>query len=139
MSEYKLVIPGNTPSLKNSKQIFHKWITDKKTGQRKNVPFVTSSEQHKKWYPQAFEEVNNSPLVLKEWNYPLRISFHFIRETKETFDWINVAQAPLDLLKNARIIEEDDMLHVIPGDWSYEVHPGAACCILTIEEYGNSN
>lgn len=139
MSQYKLVIPGNTPSLKNNKQIYYKWTTDKKTGQRKQVPFVTSSETHKEWYPQAFEEVNNSPLVLKEWKYPLRISFHFIRATEQTFDYINIAQAPLDLLKQARIIEDDDMLHVVPGDWSYQVKADAACCILTIEESNDNN
>jgi hypothetical protein len=131
MGTFKLIIPGNTPSLKNSKQIF----TNKKTGK----PFVTSSENHKEWYPKAFEAANNSAFVLKEWNYPLRISFHFIRKTLHTFDYINIAQAILDLLVDTRIIEDDDMIHVIPGDWSYQVNPDAACCVLTIEEASGNN
>lgn len=126
MGTYKLVIPGNTPSLKNSKQIFINKKTEK--------PFVTSSQAVKSWYPGAFEAAAQSPLVMKEWKYPLQISFHFIRATEHHFDFINVSQAPLDLLVDARIIEDDDMLHVIPGDFSYQVKKDAACCILTIVE-----
>jgi len=126
MGTFKLILPGNTPSQKNSKDIF----TNKKTGK----PFITSSEAVKNWYPQAFEAANNSSLVLKEWQYPLRISFHFIRATNHHFDYANLCHAPLDLLVDTRIIEDDDMTHVIPGDWSYQINPDAACCILTIEE-----
>lgn len=127
MGTYKLVIPGNTPSLKNSKRI----ITTPK-GNKRLIP----SETYEKWRPLALEALYQSPLRHKAWNYPLRISFHFIRGTHHAFDYINIAQGPCDLLIEAGIIDDDDALHVIPGDFSHQYVANAACCILTIEEIG---
>lgn len=125
MSTYKIVIPGNTPSLKNSKQMVM-------TGDK---PRLISSKTYRNWMPGALYQLNTSPLVGKKWSYPLRISFHFIRDSRRKFDFINAAQGPCDLLIQAGIIEDDDMLHLIPGEFSYQVGPKeSACCILTITE-----
>lgn len=130
MGTYKLIIPGNTPSLKNSKRI----VTSPK-GKKRLIP----SETYENWRPQALEALYQSPLRHKEWNYPLRISFHFIRGTRHAFDYINVAQGPLDLLIEAGIIINDDALHVIPGEFSHQYKSDAACCILTIKEANGNN
>lgn len=128
MGIYKLVIPGNTPSLKNSKQ-----VVKTPQGKTRVIPSVT----YEKWKPAALEALYNSPLRHKEWKYPLRLSFHFIRDSERRFDYINIAQGPCDVMVQAGIIEDDDAHHVIPGDFSYQVVKDAACCIVTIEEWGS--
>lgn len=126
MPTYKLIIPGNTPSLKNSKQLV--W------GKGQDRPRLIASETYRAWKPQALCSLRQSPLVGKQWRYPLRVSFHFIRKDNRAFDHINIAQGPLDLMTEAGIIEDDSMKHVTPGDFSYQVKKDSPCVIVTIEE-----
>jgi len=131
MGTFKIILPGNTPSLKNSKQL----ITIEATGKKKLVP----SKTYNNWKPAALKALYETygDFRHKSWRYPLRISFHFIRANRHAHDYINSAQGPLDLLIEAGIIEDDDTLHVIPGEFSSQHNPSAACCILTIQEWGN--
>jgi len=50
------------------------------------------------------------------WNgtYPVEIKFFFFRDSMRRFDFDNTVQGSLDVLQQAKIIKQDDMLHVIP-------------------------
>ena len=46
--------------------------------------------------------------------YPVEIKFFFFREGKHRFDFDNAIQGSLDVLQQAKVIKNDDMIHVIP-------------------------
>ena len=46
--------------------------------------------------------------------YPVEISFFFFRDSMRRFDFDNTIQGSLDVLQQAKIIKQDDMVHVIP-------------------------
>lgn len=125
---YLLILPGNTPSLKNSKQIVHPG------GDRSRRPVIVPSKAYQKWSKAARKELKQSPFTGKKWRYPLRVSFHFVRKDDSTADYINLAQGPLDILKEAGIIQDDDMKCVIPSGFSYEVDKQHPCVVIIIEE-----
>ena len=106
-----ITIPGNTPSLKNSKQIV--W--------RYGQPRITASRVYKQWFMDALPQVmvqGIEPIT----EYPVRVDFHFFRANKRLFDFINLMQGPLDLLVEAEILKADDMRYVYPGqvDWTVD-------------------
>jgi hypothetical protein len=128
-----IYIPGNVPSLKNSKQIF----TNKKTGKS----FISSSELCKKYIEDKKTHLMTfKPRFLKlieGKSYPLTIQFFFIRDKHKPFDYGNITQIVLDCMtgnayypptkdkiinaerkiKRGRIrwIEDDDADHLIPN------------------------
>ena len=55
-------------------------------------------------------------------DYPVEISFFFFRDSMRRFDFDNAIQGSLDVLQKAKIIVQDDMLHVIPiiSGWSID-------------------
>lgn len=104
-------IKGNVPSLKNSKQLYK----NSKTGKS----FVTSSDLCKQYVkdteftwralrPQFLKLIASKPL-------PYKIQFIFIRDKHKAFDYINVAQMPLDLMQLYEWLPNDDNNHVIPN------------------------
>lgn len=119
-----ITIPGNTMSLKNSKRIIM-------AGGR---PRLLSSQPYEAWANHAGWELKASGLIDHKWRYPVTIHFHFVRATKQKFDYINLAQGPLDLLVQAGILKDDDMTHVIPGRFTWAVDKENPRCELTIEE-----
>ncbi len=79
--------------------------------------------------------LKTNALVGHPWRYPVRMSFHFVRETRRRFDYNNLTQGIEDLLQLAGIIEDDDMNHVIPGpDFSWSVDKNDPRTIVTIIE-----
>lgn len=106
-----IFIPGNVPSLKNSKQLFK----NKKTGRT----FITSSEYckryvketeiHYKIFTSKFHE------LIKGKERPYRIQLFFVREDKAVFDYINISQMVFDLMQKYNWIEKDDNRNVIPN------------------------
>jgi len=101
-----VVMPGNTYSKKNSKQI----IVNKATGKRQ----VISSKGYREWEEGVMWQLKTHPLIGRQWQYPLKVSFKFFRKTRRKFDYNNLSQGPLDILQKLGIIEDDDMNHVIP-------------------------
>lgn len=105
-----IFIPKNVPSLKNSKQLFK----NKKTGKN----FVTSSALCKNYTNQTdmfyvgFREKFLQLIKGKE--KPYKIKFQFIRDSQRRFDFINVVQAPLDLMIINKWIEDDCATEVVP-------------------------
>ena len=119
-----ITIQGSTPSLKNSKRIIH----------INRRPRIIPSTFFEAWAQRAIWDLKVSDLVGHDWAYPVKVSFHFYRRDRRKFDYINLAQGPLDLLVSAGILVDDDMKHVIPGDFSWEVDKTNPRCDLKIEE-----
>ncbi len=89
-----IYIPGNVPSLKNSKQIF----TNKQTGKQ----FITSSELCKEYFEKTkIHWITFKPRFLKMIEgkaYPLTVKLIFIRDKHKSFDYGNISQAVLDCM-----------------------------------------
>lgn len=127
-------MPGSTISSKN-----HKQIVFVQRGHGHKTPALISSKAYTIWAKEVKAALKTHPLRGAEWNYPLTIHFHFYRKTKAKFDYINMAQGPLDLLQELGIIEDDDMNHVVPGRFTWSVDKNNPRLIMTIEEAdGNS-
>lgn len=124
-AEFVVTIPGQTISLKNSKQIV---VTGK--GKRR----IIASEAYQSYANAALWQLKTNELIGHKWHYPLLLSFHFVRRDRRIFDHINLAQGPLDLLVEVGIIAADDMNHVIPAGFSWEVDKVNPRCIVTIQE-----
>ena len=146
-----IYIPGNVPSLKNSKQIF----TNKKTGKS----FITSSDLCKKYIEdKKMHLMTFKPRFLKlieGKSYPLTIQFFFIRDKHKSFDYGNITQIVLDCMtgnayypptrdklvnaerkakrESFRWIEDDDADHLVP-DYSagYGYDPKLAGVIIRV-------
>jgi Holliday junction resolvase RusA-like endonuclease len=106
-----ITIDGSTPPLKNSKRLV--WV--------KGRPRVIPSKRYKVWETAALAILKTSDLVDHKWQYPVTIDFHFYRPSKRRFDYINLAQGPLDVLVAVGILADDDMKHVVPGEWGWSV------------------
>lgn len=128
-----IFIPGDVPSLKNSKQLFK----NKRTGKN----FITSSDACKEYidntkihwqvFRHRFKE------MIKHKTYPLTIQLIFIRSEKRMFDYGNISQIVWDCMtgsiyykktKNKELnkaitkrrldfswIDDDDCDHLIPN------------------------
>lgn len=91
-----ITIKGDCPSKKNQKQIFHNKFTGK--------PFITTSEVYKRWYPQAFSQLQGVQPVQEVG--PVELTFY--PATKRKSDLTNRADSIMDLLVDAKIIEDDN-------------------------------
>lgn len=65
-------------------------------------------------------------------NYPVKIEFFFYRRTKRVFDYINMAQGPLDLLVDVGIIPDDSVRYVIPVFTGWAVDKQNPRVVITI-------
>lgn len=120
----RITLPGDTPSLKNSKRIF------RFGGNTRIVP----SEAYQRWAGPLLMLLKSCELVGRDWRYPVRIDFCFCRKTRRHFDYINLGQGPLDLLVEAGVLKDDDMDHVVPGSWDWTIDKDNPRVELTIRE-----
>jgi len=117
-----IFIPGNCPSLKNSKIKTSRGIFPSKTVKSYltdlGIQKYSASRKEVVGYarkPNKFEELRevfNKALEGKE--PPIEIGFHFVRKTKHKFDFNNANQIIADLLTAHGIIEDDNMDWFIP-------------------------
>lgn len=110
----EIFIKGNVPSSKNSKQITRSGILiSSKTVQRYNKEFghQWADKELKKQFKEAIDKMVK----------PYRIGFYFNRSTKRLFDYVNVAQYPLDLMVKNGWLEDDNCMEVIPVFLGHEV------------------
>jgi hypothetical protein len=113
-----IFIPGNMPSLKNSKVkgIYHpKTVT--KYLRSLNIQTYSSSKKTVKGYrdpnrPNLFIKYIGD--YFKEIEYPVVIGTHFVRKSKHRFDIINAQQLIFDLLTAHNYIEDDNANCIIP-------------------------
>lgn len=64
-------------------------------------------------------------------------SLPFYRATRRKFDHLNIAQGPLDLMVEAGILADDDMIHVLPGCFEWSVDKDNPRVEVVISEVDN--
>jgi len=142
--------PGNTPSLKNNKDIVEMWITSslcckapvRREGKGKFMkaycegcgnqtrmkrPIITSSKRVKE-YIKALEGclLQNKPkfiMNLKNSSKPYIVGFYFIRATRHRFDFGNAMEVLLDAFTEYGYWEDDNMDVVMNFPLGYHVDP----------------
>ena len=92
---FQIIITGDVPSKKNSKQIIS----------IRGRPLIISSQNHKNWHTQAISQLYGIKPVDKEIK---SIELIFYPSTKRKADSTNKAESIMDLLVDARIIEDDN-------------------------------
>lgn len=112
-------IPGNVPSSKTSQIKTQRGIF-KSRAVSKYLQFIgvkryssRSGVENYKRRPNIFD----TPELREEFFglcYPVTLGVHFVRKTKGRFDFINACQIIFDLLVAHRILEDDDMDHLLP-------------------------
>ena len=119
-------IPGNVPSLKNSRVGTSHGNFPSKTVQK----YLRSLGIKKCSAKNGVEHYARRPATLQcilkvtffGWHpkYPVKVGFHFIRGTRHKFDYINAKQIIQDLLVAYRVLQDDDADHLIPYVWEIE-------------------
>lgn len=117
-----IFVPFSTPSLKNSKVKTSKGIFSSKTVVKYlrllGIQSYSSSKRTVKGYvsrPNLFEELRPQfEEAIKDIEPPYDVGFHFIRESKRTFDFNNVNQIVADLMTAHCFIEDDDIKNFLP-------------------------
>jgi len=117
----KVFIPGNVPSLKNSKVKTSRGIFPSKTVSKylakQGVKSYSVSKKTVEDYKTRDNEFRKTSTPLKqviEKDKPNVVYFHFVRDSKRRFDFHNAVQIIADLLVAHDIIEDDDMTCFIP-------------------------
>jgi Holliday junction resolvase RusA-like endonuclease len=93
ISNYKLT--GETPSKKNSR-------IGLRSG--KNIP----SERYQKWKKAKYIELLHQGILCPPIDKPLKIDFFFYHADNRTHDTDNQISSILDLLKDAKVIKDDN-------------------------------
>jgi hypothetical protein len=99
-------IKNNVPSSKNSKR----W-----TGK-----MLISSKLTLKYYNDASKQLTElktnfkTELSKRSLSKPLLVGFHFVRDSKRKYDWINPLQTIQDFLVKNEIIEDDNVFEMFP-------------------------
>jgi hypothetical protein len=129
--ELTIFIKGNIPSLKNSKikgkfpsKTVMKWLRlygiQSYSASRKEVKFF-------KTIPKKYNFEDIASPLKKCTDYPLKLGFHFIRDSKRNWDFGNACQIVQDLLVAFDYIPDDNVNYVLPFPleidgkyWSYD-------------------
>jgi len=144
--ETSIFIPGQIPSLKNSKIKTSKGIFPSKTvmnwlrtfgiqsysAHRKEVKFFKTIKGK-----YDFKEIC-SPLFEQELEYPIKLGFHFIRKTKGGWDFNNANHIITDLFTAFNFIPDDNVFYILPfpmemngNYWSYDKEtPGVFITVI---------
>lgn len=113
-----IFIPGNIPSLKNSKingrfysKTVAKWL------RTFGIQSYSASRKEVKYYKRVarlynIEEIL-SPLKART-DYPLLLGMHFVRGSKHQWDFNNGTHVVLDLMTALDIIPDDSVEYILP-------------------------
>jgi Holliday junction resolvase RusA-like endonuclease len=112
-------IPGRARSKKNSKQIFRT---------KQGRPFITTSNEYKKWSVFASTFVARARNTIKTIDTPVRLEIigHYANK-KHQQDADNLAASICDILQDCDVIKNDSLFHelfvkkVYEGDQDYVV------------------
>lgn len=154
-----IYIKGNTPSLKNSKEIFQVF-TKQSECCKTNGGFMTKEDgtwkctkcgnpaiRHTKPIlvkakrVSEFEKAHQDDFVkqLDTWKSiiidkkrPYRIGMYFIRDSFRLFDYVNASQVLLDMMTTAGYYIDDNVLWANPEFLGYHVDSDRACAIIVI-------
>jgi len=123
-----IFIPGNVPSLKNSKRII------KCGGMSRLVP----SKAHEDYVKAVEWELKAKGLAFRRMAQglpkPLYVLLRFIRNSRHKFDFTNATDTVQDLIVNAGWIDDDNVTEMIPfyAGYAYDKeNPGVYISILT--------
>ena len=105
-----IFIAGNVPSSKNSKRWTGKMLINSKTVM--NYIKATKSQ-----YVRNRDKFLEMTAGLE---YPVVVSFKFIRGSRHKFDYINPAQTVQDLMVKNEWIEDDNANYIIPSFEEFE-------------------
>ena len=122
MKEKLIFIPFNVPSLKNSKVKTSRGIfaspTVKKYLSLLGIQSYSSGKKIVKGYVKRenlFEKLRSEfERELKGKTEPYNFGFHFVRDSRRSFDFNNANQIIADLLVAHDIIEDDNMNYFLP-------------------------
>ena len=108
MSEIKITIDGNTPSKKNSRNIFVK------NGRIINIP----SPKYNTWHESALWQLKTQQVPKLEPNYKIQVVFYFKDNRSRDLD--NSLASICDVLQDAEIIKGDNWqnlneIHIFAG------------------------
>jgi len=115
-------IPGNTASLKNSKIATSNGVFMSKTVTKYlrnlNIQYYSPSKKYVKEYvdinrPNLFKQAFKNANWVKP-DKQIVLGMHFVRGTRHKWDFVNIAQCPLDLMTAHDFIEDDNMYFVVP-------------------------
>lgn len=112
----------NVPSLKNSKIKTSRGIFHSKTVAKYlrllGIQKYSASKQLVIGYktrPNLFQPIANElKKQVSKQEYPIKIGFHFVRDSKRKFDFHNAVQIIADLLVAHKVIKDDNMDCFIP-------------------------
>lgn len=122
VNEDLIFIKFNVPSLKNSKVKTSRGIFASKTVQKYlgslGIQSYSSGRKEVKGFvrrPNLFEELRPQfEIQLEGKEPPYDIGFHFVRDSKRSFDFNNATQIIADLMVAHNIIEDDNMNYFLP-------------------------
>lgn len=118
-----IFIPGNIPSLKNSKVWTGKYLVHNPTVTRW---FAHIGHRHKKGEPCANlgcvwnAEKRNFVYPIQGMKYPLKVGLRFVRDSKRRFDYINAAQVVQDMMVEHGWLPDDNADYLVPVFLPYE-------------------
>lgn len=121
--EYRFFIPENVPSSKNSKVYTGKFLVWSKAAQK----YKKETEKYWKQYSQEFNT------LYCENDFPLTVSFKFIRKSRHLFDYPNPLQTVLDLMVLYKWIPDDNADIILPVFEPYEynkLNPGVIITLI---------
>lgn len=122
--EGAVFLPGNVPSLKNSKVMTSKGIFSSKTVVKYlrflGIQTYSASKKEVKEYKDPsrlniFRVICNT--LIKEPIYPVLIYTHFVRDSKRKCDFNNMTQILADLLTAHDFIPDDNMDYIYFVPW----------------------
>lgn len=131
----RIFIPGNVPSLKNSKQIIQIPI---KGGCGKKRPMLTSSKSVKAYERNTlmYWKINASKFREEaKWHQgkPLNVAFKFLRGSKHKFDYTNALDTVQDLMVRYGWIPDDNADEILPVIKPYEYNKSTPGVLIWIE------
>lgn len=120
-SSITLVLTGQTPSQKNSKQI----LTNRRTGR----PFISSNERVKAWQASAQAE-----LIAQNWRVTgkVRVYYHFYVKDNVRRDLDNMIASVNDALQAAGVVEDDRWQVLSIGGAHAEIDKADPRAVITL-------
>ena len=120
-----IFIRGSVPSSKNTKQWTGRYLVWSKAAQK----YVKDTESQ--WISNKEEWLR----LIEGKQFPIKVSFKFIRKTKHKFDYINPLQTILDLMVKYEWIPDDNADIILPVFEQYEYdkdNPGVEINFLNL-------
>jgi len=108
-------IPGNTPSLKNSKRIVRMGKMTKLIPSKRHEEYEKETEVFYSMLTEKFKRHTSNHTK------PLSIAFYFVRDSRRKFDYTNAIDTVQDLIVKNGWIEDDNCTEMKPVISGYHV------------------